>query len=418
MSSSFKKACGWYNMPDKMRESPVSLSASPLSSSTPGVPWWRDLSAAVSAELELSPVETLASECFDVVVMGAGVAGLSAALSVARAGSRVLVLEKEERIGYGATGQNAGILSAGINMSLAHLPRTSAEAAFWPETTRILLSLVEEAARPASLLQAHLTGALSLAESAHAARRLAQEARARVALGLQAELWTASQAAEVTGGRLNVQSVVRALWLPQEGRIHPLTLLAHLARQVREAGGLLAGSARVCDYQESSAGGQRSWRLTLANGEQLTTRGLIKAVGPTVEPNARIYALAFAVDLPASFPLFWDAAPYTYADFRAGEGRLTVSGGRYGRAGVTKRDAVYHKRLADAARHWLPELAGSEPVATWAVDLDVAADLVPQLRSLGKSIPGVAIVGLGALGVLPGILLGRRAGQTLMEQFA
>ncbi|HEX4715722.1 MAG TPA: FAD-dependent oxidoreductase [Ktedonobacteraceae bacterium] len=384
--------------------------------STSSVPWWNDLSPAVAAELDLNSVERIPPEHFDVVVIGAGVAGLSAALSASQMGARVLVLEKEGRIGHGATGRNAGILSAGINMSMAELPGNSEEAAFWPETTQVLLSLVAEAARPGSLLKARLTGALSLAETASAARRLAREARARVALGLHAEIWTAAQVAGTTDGRLDVPSVVSALWLPTEGRVHPLTLLAHLARQVRDAGGRLAGCAQVRDYQAGHANGQPDWQLTLTNGQRITTRGLIEATGPTAKPNARIYALAFAADLPDHFPLFWDAAPYTYADFRAGDGRLTISGGRYGRAGVTKRDAFYHKRLADAAQHWLPELADSEPVATWAVDLDVAADMIPHLRELGNVRSGLAIVGLGALGVLPGIILGQRAGRTLMEQ--
>ncbi len=83
---------------------------------------------------------------------------------------------------------------------------------------------------------------------------------------------------------------------------------------------------------------------------------------------------------------------------------------------MTKRDAVYHKRLADAARHWLPELADREPVATWAVDLDVAADMIPHLRELENVRSGLTIGGLGALGVLPGIILGQRAGRTIIDQ--
>ena len=386
------------------------------SKNTPHVPWWHDLKPAVLAELEISGLEALPQADFDVVVIGAGVAGLSAALSASRQGARVLVLEQAERIGYGATGRNAGILSAGVNMSLADLPGDGAEAAFWPETTEILHELVEEAARPGSLLKAHLTGALSLAESNYAARRLAREARARTALGLNAEIWTPDQVAQATSGRLATKSVVSALWLADEGRIQPLTLLAHLALQLREAGGKLAGNAQVRAYQANHVSGQPAWQLTLANGERLTTHGLIEATGPTAHPNARIYALAFALDLPTTFPLFWDAAPYTYADFRAGNGRLTISGGRYGQAGVTKRDAVYHKRLAAAAYHWLPELAGSEPVAAWGVDLDVTADLIPHIHPLANDETGVTIVGLGALGVLPGILLGRRAGRALVER--
>ncbi len=59
---------------------------------------------------------------------------------------------------------------------------------------------------------------------------------------------------------------------------------------------------------------------------------------------------------------------------------------------------------------------GKEPVFTWAVDLEVASDMVPALRMLGSKAPGVAIEGLGALGVLPGIVLGRQAGGSVVSR--
>jgi hypothetical protein len=49
------------------------------------------------------------------------------------------------------------------------------------------------------------------------------------------------------------------------------------------------------------------------------------------------------------------------------------------------------------------------------VDLECSADLLPHLRPLTKSAPGVAIEGLGALGVLPGMVLGQRAGNALVH---
>jgi len=188
-----------------------------------------------------------------------------------------------------------------------------------------------------------------------------------------------------------------------------------LARRVKGfASGIIAGRAHVDTYQEIPGKMESNyWQVSLANGTIITARGLIRAVGPTAQPNQRIYALAFAADLPDSFPLFWDASPYTYADFRPGNGRLTVSGGRYGKTGVTRRDATYHKRLADAARHWLPELKGKEPAYTWGVDLAVSADMIPTLHNIGNAVPGFAIEGLGALGVLPGIVLGHQAGKEI-----
>lgn len=381
---------------------------------SPQIPWWSDLDAATRAMLELPDITSLPAKTVDVLVIGGGVAGLSAALSARKAGAQVLVLEAAPMLGWGATGRNAGILSAGINMHLTDLDPAGPEAAFWPATTRLLLSLINEAARPGAILSARLTGALSLAESVHAARKLAREARARQAVGLRAEMWTPAQVTELTQGRLSTESVEGALWLPDEGRVHPLTLLAHLAQEARSEGIVIAGRAHVEACHEISGKTESNyWQVSLSNGPIITARGLIRAVGPTAQPNQRIYALAFAVDLPDSFPLFWDASPYTYADFRPGNGRLTVSGGRYGKAGVARRDATYHQRLADAARRWLPELEGKEPAYAWGVDLAVSADMIPTLHNIGNAVPGYAIEGLGALGVLPGIVLGQQAGKQI-----
>jgi hypothetical protein len=93
-----------------------------------------------------------------------------------------------------------------------------------------------------------------------------------------------------------------------------------------------------------------------------------------------------------------------------------TSGGRYGRPGAAHRDQTYYARLLEAARHWLPELAREEPTHAWSVDLAVAHDLAPRLRPLHATVPGVAIEGLGALGVLPGTVLGQRAGAALAER--
>jgi glycine/D-amino acid oxidase-like deaminating enzyme len=385
----------------------------------PLVPWWTDLAPGILDELWLLAYASSSPFPVDVAVIGGGVAGLSAALSARQAGAEVVVLEREALLGYGATGRNAGILSAGINMGLADLEPGSAGAAFWPATTAALLALVEEAKRPGSVLSATLTGALSLAESANAARHLTRETQVRIAAGLRAELWTPAQVAAYTQGRLNTATVVQAMWLPDEGRIHPLTLLAHLARQARAAGVQLFGQATVTGYEEEAIEGRAScWRLTLANGASMKARGLIQCVGPTARPNARIYALAFSAGLPDTFPLFWDASPYTYADYRPGNGRLTVSGGRYGKAGMTRRDAAYYQRLADGARRWLPELAHQSSIYQWAVDLDVTSAMVPGVRILGSVAPGRVIEGLGALGVLPGIVLGRRVGKEIAMQLS
>ncbi|HEU5442012.1 MAG TPA: FAD-dependent oxidoreductase [Ktedonobacterales bacterium] len=381
-------------------------------------PWGDDLSSDVRQALTLDPAPERRLHA-DVVVIGAGVAGLSAAITARQVGADVLVLEAERDIGRGATGRNAGILSAGVNMALAGLPLESPLREMWPATTRELLGLVEQATRPGALLQASLTGALSLAERPSAARYLEREAKARTGLGLHAEMWTAQQVAEAGDGRLDARGMVAAMWLPDEGRIQPLTLLAHLACEARALGVRLLGGARVREHMASAGrSGLSCWRLSLASGGTVEAGGLVEAVGPTAAPTARIYAMAFPADLPDDFPLFWDSAPFTYCDFRPGNARLGISGGRYGRAGAFGRDPHYHARLATAARRWLPELAPVAPTHAWAVDLAVAPHMVPDARDLGARAPGRAIEGLGALGVLPGVILGRQAGEEIARRLS
>jgi glycine/D-amino acid oxidase-like deaminating enzyme len=378
-------------------------------------PWTEDLSDEARTELMLPGIEALPETMVDVAVIGAGVAGLSAALAAAKAGASVVVLEVGTTIGQGASGRNAGILSAGINMGLADAPPGEDGADMWPATTRELLALVDGAKKTGAILSASLTGAVALAESPTAARGLAREARARIALGLRAELWTPAQVSEATGGRLNTQGVEAALWLPDEGRIQPLTLLAHLAQHAHSAGACFVGGALVRSNEPLRRDGVTQWNLKVGERASIIARRVIVAVGPTAQPTARIYALALPADLPATFPLFWDAAPYTYMDFRPDAGRLMASGGRYAPPGGSARDRVYHQRLADAARRWLPELAGRGPSHAWAVDLAVSHDMIPRLCPLGADATGVAIEGLGALGVLPGIVLGKRAGAAMAD---
>ena len=58
----------------------------------------------------------------DVVVVGAGFTGCSAALHLARRGARAIVLEQHE-IGFGGSGRNVGLVNAGMWIKPDQLPR-------------------------------------------------------------------------------------------------------------------------------------------------------------------------------------------------------------------------------------------------------------------------------------------------------
>ncbi|HRD74625.1 MAG TPA: FAD-binding oxidoreductase [Hyphomicrobiaceae bacterium] len=84
-------------------------------------PYWWD--AAPPAMLPTSPVRP---KC-DVVIVGAGYTGLSAAITLARAGRSVQVFDKM-RPGEGASTRNGGIASGNLRPSMKELTKTFGEA--------------------------------------------------------------------------------------------------------------------------------------------------------------------------------------------------------------------------------------------------------------------------------------------------
>ena len=88
-------------------------------------------------------------EC-DIVVIGAGYTGLSAALHAAQAGRRVVVVEAED-IGSGGSGRNVGLVNAG----LWTLPDTVRATLGEPHGSRLISQLGEAPTLVYRLIEQH-----------------------------------------------------------------------------------------------------------------------------------------------------------------------------------------------------------------------------------------------------------------------
>jgi len=72
-----------------------------------------------TAKMPVSPLQSL-PESADVAIIGAGFTGLSAALSLAKRGAKVVVLEAES-IGWGASSRNGGMVLTGLKLGVNKL---------------------------------------------------------------------------------------------------------------------------------------------------------------------------------------------------------------------------------------------------------------------------------------------------------
>lgn len=376
-------------------------------------PWRDTASENVLSHLQLPSIEGMPDNLvYDVAIVGGGMAGLSAAQAFAQLGASAVVLEAQPALALGASGRNAGILCAGINMPITYTPKGSSAADLWSATQKKLFEVLDEASEQSSLIDVKRVGAMCLATNKTAAARLKRETKARLAAGMTAELIPPAEVSRLAGGFIDVSNVLLAMFLPDEGAIHPFTLLATMANRARLHGGQIYGEARVAKIEKTAGG----YNVKTVNGKTIQCRAVVSAVGPLEAPTGRIFALSFKVEIPATCPVWWDANPYIYYDYRPGNGCLTISGGRYGTPGTTKCDQQYHSKMAAATRQWVPGLKNAEPDYCWGVDLHVAPDLLPELVACGEN--WFSIQGLGALGVLPGLVLGERAAQQITTSLA
>jgi 4-methylaminobutanoate oxidase (formaldehyde-forming) len=159
---------------------------------------------------------------FDAIVIGAGVAGLSTAMQLARRGADVLVLERE-RIGNGSTGRAAGLLG--------QLRSTAA-------ATRMLIdgiAIVRELEERCGMEIFVPTGSLRVAQTPERAREIADLVAMGKSIGFEIDHLPIEDVAKKLP-YMKADDLIDACYCPSDGHLQPAELTSAYLKVGRELG--------------------------------------------------------------------------------------------------------------------------------------------------------------------------------------
>lgn len=347
----------------------------------------RSLWSATAREAALATEPFAGDDRADLVVIGGGITGCSAALHAAESGASVVLLEAKT-IGWGASGRNGGQVIPGlkydpsemsakygvaVGQKLAEAVGNAADAVF----DRVAKHRIDCDARRSGWIQA--------AHAAPALNRVHQRARDWMKMGAPVELLDASGVERLAGTRAYLGG-----WIDKRaGTVQPLSFTRGLARAAREAGVAVHENSAVEILEPDGDG----WRVR-------TAKGAVRARSVIVGTDA--YSTPLVAGLPeamllvqsaqiATEPLSQNLQAHILPDGRccsetrrlafyfrvSPDGRL-MFGGR-GAVGDAE-SPVFTEALIAAMRRTFPEAADVPVAFRWSGQIGLTLDGLPRVH--------------------------------------
>jgi glycine/D-amino acid oxidase-like deaminating enzyme len=344
----------------------------------------------------------------EVVVVGAGLAGLTAATRLAERGVRVALLEAEATLGRGASWRDPGLLTPGLPE-----PAWRLAAAIGPERTRALYALGAESLRALDALGVPTLPATHVAVDDREPDELDRSFATLDALGLAPARLDGPAAEAAIGGT----HLTGGLRIAGDRAFSPDALAAALLARAVAAGAIVVGGARVTDVADAASGLRVRWA-----GGEVGAHAVILAAGPGLPAidarfedkitPVREHALALA---PGGPPVAPGRGQLGYVGWRTdAEGRLIVSGCRWatphlevGETDDAAASPAVLARILDFARRHLR--AGDRPVvASWARITAHTCDGLPMIGPLPGDPTRIACAGFQ--GVAPALAIAAAEG--------
>jgi glycine/D-amino acid oxidase-like deaminating enzyme len=349
----------------------------------------------------------------DVVVIGGGYTGISCARSLARAGTRVTVLEAET-LGFGASSRNGGIVHPGYKWGPIALRRRYGDElghALWQETLEgweFLRRLIADEAIDAGLAE---TGHVELAATWSQVRHLDEARESLGSMGTRAEVLPRERVREEIG----TDAYLGALVIEGSGSIHPGRFFAGLVEATERAGANLHEGVRAWLVSDAPAGRHV---VHTSRGQIETDEVVVATNGYTdgVVPSLRRRIIPIGSYIIATEPLpddlvaelspngrpFFDIWNFLHY-WQVRDGRM-IFGGRasfrptsFGRAA-----RILHRALLEIH----PQLAGRAIDHAWGGRVGFTWDRMPHIGRLPN---GVAFaMGYSGTGVVMAPYLGHR----------